>query len=719
MTAIKQSDPELLREAEVSLIIAFLFVARAVHLSDGQRLAALRLAEQVARSTRIPPNYRSDLNRKLEEFSDVRNEPNWRELLTENMSGSRAIGLANEIHRGITAPPPISTPPSVTNSDAPSSADLIARAAGQQSEEAASESMPAVEYDLSDGDVKLSSIFLNGFRGSPGELTMTFTAGAEPRSVLLFGENGVGKSTIIDAIEFALQGRIGRSSYFDSPLLPSVLYITRQIDGSTRAALSDCSVVGRSAVLSDGRVVVNPLTVRPGFRLAPITIKRSDILRFLDTEALERGSALLDYFPADAEQLAVRPDEEAHRLEAEIAELRISRSTLADDISKVLAAPATDFSNSGKFNRAIRREIMGGETKASFEARNGWDEVPSVLRDLVSQLASVHQRLGQAKKRVDQTAQLFNPVAHRQQLAILKIILEDIGTNLSAAFTRLAVEYPISKIDVVFGASGPLSLDIIVRLKSGLNCFPQQIFSEAYQDLLALLFFVSVAKEASRRGQARVLILDDVLQSVDAQIRHSFVDYLLSEFSNWQLIFTTHDRLWLAQLRDLFDAYGHLCLERRIYRWDFDNGPRLAADNDDSLTRDLRSALQSGEPRTVGTLAGQLLEFTSDQLTKRMRLSVPRATNDRYELGDLWPVVRDRLSETSLDAPVRTIASHRHLRNITTHADPLSWGLSLRDATEFADAVLALYAGVKCSNCGGWVKRQGSNWRCSCGSTTL
>lgn len=719
VSAIEKSDLELLREACVSFIIATLFVGRAGHLSPGQRFAALCLGERIAGSISIPSFYRSDLNRKLEELSEMKVEPDWREFLSEAMTESQAMALASDIRRAVTAPPPVSIPAPSASGEVLSSADLLARAAGQQAAEATGEQAPEVEYDLSDADVRLRSILLSGFRGSPSELSMTFTAGEATRSVLLFGENGVGKSTIVDAIEFALQGRIGRSSYFDSPLLPFVLHIARRENASTTAALSDGSAIERSAIFSEGRVIVNPRTVRPGFRLAPITIKRSDILRFLDTEALERGSALLDYFPADAEHLAIRPDEEAHRLEAEIAELRIRRSMLAQEVSEILSIPASELGYSDKFNRAVRKRIMGGETKGSFEARNGWAEVPPSLRDQVGQLANVHQRLSQAKKRMDQTTQIFNPIAHQRQLIILKSILEDIGTDLSAAFIQLAGEYPIEKIDVVFGASGPLSLDIVVRLKGGLNSFPQQIFSEAYQDLLALLFFTSVAKEASKRGQARILILDDVLQSVDAKIRHSFVDYVLSEFSDWQLIFTTHDRLWLGQLRDLFDAHEHPCVERRIYNWDFDNGPRLAAVSDDSLTRDLLAALQSGEPRTIGVLAGQLLEVISDQVTKRMHLSVTRTANDQYTLGDLWPAVRERLSGTRVGEYIRRIASHRHLRNLTSHADSLSWGLSSRDATDFAAAVLALYAGVKCSKCGGWLRQRDSNWQCSCGSIRL
>ncbi len=45
------------------------------------------------------------------------------------------------------------------------------------------------------------------------------------------------------------------------------------------------------------------------------------------------------------------------------------------------------------------------------------------------------------------------------------------------------------------------------------------IRGDEQQDLVALLYFLAVLRAAGERGQARVLILDDVLQSVDAGIR--------------------------------------------------------------------------------------------------------------------------------------------------------------------------------------------------------
>jgi len=60
--------------------------------------------------------------------------------------------------------------------------------------------------------MKIKKIVVSNFRGisQPVELDFLSGAGNTPGSLILAGDNGTGKSSIVDAIEFALQGRVGR-----------------------------------------------------------------------------------------------------------------------------------------------------------------------------------------------------------------------------------------------------------------------------------------------------------------------------------------------------------------------------------------------------------------------------------------------------------------------------------------------------------------------------
>jgi len=143
---------------------------------------------------------------------------------------------------------------------------------------------------------------------------------------------------------------------------------------------------------------------------------------------------------------------------------------------------------------------------------------------------------------------------------------------------------------------------------------PSQILSEANLDLLALLVFVSVAQEAATRGQARVLVLDDVLQSIDPVVRRSLVDYLLTSLDGWQLIFTAHDALWRRRLRAQLLQVGVPLVEVECKTWNFESGPTIVTPTRDDLSP-LRNAMLTGDVGAICAEAGLLQEFMCNELS--------------------------------------------------------------------------------------------------------
>jgi hypothetical protein len=96
--------------------------------------------------------------------------------------------------------------------------------------------------------------------------------------------------------------------------------------------------------------------------------------------------------------------------------------------------------------------------------------------------------------------------------------------------------------DAEFGALSDISIDIWMIMENGARRAPQRLFSEGYQDLIAPLYFLVVVRAAGQAAQARVLILDEVLQSVDSAVRLADMELVVEEFRDWQLLVTVHDR---------------------------------------------------------------------------------------------------------------------------------------------------------------------------------
>lgn len=695
-------DPQKLIESITQLCFACFYVARSrTYATPEVRRAALELAEKCSAGIKVPRFVRVEIRASLEKTkADI---TDWLRFLGPGFDAVKIEGILKEAKTMGTRKDLFVLPDLPSTEIIESAADLLAAAASEQQEQAERLNL-RIAYDRSDSEVRIRSVELFGIRGAPGSLKIPFLFKKEPVSSLIFGENGTGKSTIVDAIEFALQGRIGRSTLYDSPVSPALRSFSRDSGNWSLVELSDGTKFRREVVTSaGGTTAAEPLTVRPGFRLAPITIQRSDLLRFLDTGALGRGTILLDYFPASSETLAIRPDEAAHRLEATLTELRIKRTAYAERLALLLGVSPTDVDSREGFSKAIKEKVYKEQTPYSFQQNRGWEAMDPELARTIRNLSQVHSDMRSIKKQLTEKDNLLNPALHRDQVDLVKVALKGVADEVTHAFRAICREHSVERIDILFGRSGPLSLDIRVGLSDGRSCFPQQIFSEAYRDLLALLFFTSVAKKAAEHGQARVLILDDVLQSVDAGVRQDFVNHLLSNFQDWQLIFTVHDRLWMERLRSLFSAHGHRFVEHQIRSWDAAEGPILQQPGVDVLSKDLVFMLDHGEPEGIVGRAGPLLEHLCRELCARFSLMVPYKRDGRHMLADLWSATQSSLCDTRLESELTNLAADRALRNLAAHADPKVLELSMNEARHFGRAVLDIYAAIRCPDCRRWV----------------
>jgi hypothetical protein len=237
----------------------------------------------------------------------------------------------------------------------------------------------------------------------------------------------------------------------------------------------------------------------------------------------------------------------------------------------------------------------------------------------------------------------------------------------------------VTAIKVLVAKTGPVSLDVVVDFDNGASALPQQVFSEGYKDLIALLFFLTVTRKAAEFGQARILVLDDALQSVDATVRRGVMSYVLDEFKDWQLIITGHDRAWQEQLRELFIRKNRVFVERRVAGWSFSDGIAVAGGSP-SLADSTRGALASRDERLTASATGTLLEQIAQELSWRAGISVTRRRGDRYTLGDLWPGVAKALRATSLRDTVNAIDEEYGLRN-SLGAHYNDWADGIRGAT--------------------------------------
>jgi hypothetical protein len=675
MDAEESGDPAKLRSSLARLVYALANASRADAQPKAARLAAALAAERLlVLGLRVTQPTRDGLERTIERFQRAHVSPNWVGGL--GMAEAEFGGVVQTVRTGLMGEQRVHVPrPRRAQPRLSSVADTLVEAATHQRDQD-QDLAPAPRYNRKDAERRLHSVALDGFRGSPGRLELDFLAKDKPVSALLFGDNGVGKSTIVDAVEFALQGRIARSVDFSSSLAPAVASLVNDRPTTASVELNDGTTISRRLIQSDaGRLIAQGDPIRPGFRLAPITLKRADILRFLDTESLSRGMIAFDYFPTSSDRMALRPEEELRQLDEEAYGLRVRRKALAQRVAERLDVAEEDAANAGHLQTIIKERILGGATHAVFEREGGWDAVDPDLRGLLAELQEVQRRLAKIKRDKERGVEILNPVAYKEQARIVRMMLEGAGEELTRAFRQITGAQYVQRIDVLFGLSGPVALDVVVQFPNGRNCFPQQVFSEGYRDLLALLLFMAVAQQAATR-------------------------------------------LWIEQLRVLLSRHNHPFVERHIYDWSFDAGPLVDVTIGGPDTS-LRAALASHDTHAICSQAGRTLELAANHLSWRLPIPITRREGDKYELGDLWPPLAKALRSTDAAAAVEEIDQLVSLRNIFgAHYNYWAESLPLSDARTFGFAVLDLVERTYCRSCHDWITRRNGR-SCPCGTLRL
>lgn len=546
---------------------------------------------------------------------------------------------------------------------------------------------------------KILRLTINNFRGIPEEVNLNLTAenSNTPVSLILSGDNGTGKSSIVDALEFALQGKMRKNSN-------AAFSLSSNLYPRVEVCLSDNTSVVRKMAFNGKRVQLENEDPHEKYSISPFVLRRADILRFVETPDVSKQRIFFEYFKGSIgktkriyESQEVASEEIQERIDQELTKKRRAIKKLAE-LLKI--QPDNIPLDIRLFNLFVSDKLYKGMSPVEIQKRirQGEQIIPNHIYRQVKEIRDVSLKITQLKREQKK----FLQANIRSDTTVLQSILSDAGSRLTEGFNKISQGNFVDKIFLVFNDISDMSLTVVVRLKNGKQTSPQHIFSEANLDLLSLLLFVSVLQEAAKHGQEKVLVMDDIFQSVDAGIRVSVVDYILQELSDWQFFFTLHDRLWKNQLREILRKNGHQFIEREILRWSFESGPVIATTIE---TKEMiLAAINRGELVSICSQSGIFLEYLCDKLSWILPISITRRKEDKYTLGDLWPGVAKSLKKTSAKEKIENAEKWIHLRNLVgAHFNEWAQSLSLEEAIAFANSIIQLHAAIYCESCFSWI----------------
>lgn len=582
---------------------------------------------------------------------------------------------------------------------------------------------------------KVSKLNISKFRGIPNSLTLDFSdKNGKPVSAIIYGENGSGKSSIIDSIEFVLQSRIGRTQRLRSSQRPSNISLASKVFNNSEisAILADGDKLSREIIIErDDDGYINSIYAYPGeshihFQNVPIVLRRNDIISYGAVKEAERQVLLASFLYKVKQNYKLSTDPERLALEEERLLLKNKRNEIVEELQKSPFINISAIENLRKDRlriiKYLNNRVVSKKYINKYKHKNNLIQIPdeeyqhlkSALIAYVDICEKLEQKTVELKGKKNKDHNLFTKVGS---------VLDDVEELLYNSFQKITnIDY-IDSINLSVADISAASLDIKINLSNGVSTSPNKIFSEANYDLLILLLYISIIRVGIKNGQEKVLILDDVLQSVDSSIRAKFIRFILSELKDWQLFITCHDRLWLNQLRYMFNQNGHPFKEFHITGWSFYTGPTISEQKYETIDNSIQDALNTKNIRIIAATAGLTLEKICQKLSISLPTSVKRKLDDKYTIGDLWPNIRKTLKGSSIEEYLTKVDNLLLIRNLLgCHYN--EWADSMVDSEvyDFASTVQNLYSATFCSNCHNWIslsQNKGMVSECKCGNLSI
>lgn len=308
-------------------------------------------------------------------------------------------------------------------------------------------------------------------------------------------------------------------------------------------------------------------------------------------------------------------------------------------------------------------------------------------------------------------------------------VLTEIADEVGRLYERIHPKEDSNKITLQLDAKKRASLAINTSFH-GTVAPPTAYFSDSHMDTLGLCIFLANAKLNEPRGT--ILVLDDVLGSVDEPHVERLIDLLIEECQGFRhCLIATHYRPWRNKRRWRMLRDGK-CQFIELGAWSLDNGVSQIGSLDHVDQLRLLVTQTAPDAQLICAKAGTVLEALLRFLAATYGLRLPYRVDAQYALGELLDAIDSKLRKVlrvDVLAPARgrgtadyqavpleplldELKRIAQLRNVIgAHFNELSYDLLDSDALNFGRCVLDMAEALTDSE-SGWpqIKASGSYW---------
>ena len=292
----------------------------------------------------------------------------------------------------------------------------------------------------------------------------------------------------------------------------------------------------------------------------------------------------------------------------------------SDEVSKLLAPKSIDK------DLKIILEKAHNKYQKSTPEQTAWD----ILTELGVELDQYEKReVELANAELGQTrANLLQEEFEKARDEILGKLYDEVKDRFVDLYRELHQEDE-KNFNAILKPSGA-ALDFKVDFFGRGEHPPHALHSEGHQDSMGVCLFLVLAEKLTT-DLIDLIILDDVVMSVDSNHRRNLCGLLAKNFPNKQFLITTHDRTWAMQLR-----YNGVVDDESLYEffdWSVDTGPHV---NDivDLWARIDLDIEKDDIPSAAAKLRRGSEQFFAE-VCHSIVAKVPFQIDGHFELGDL------------------------------------------------------------------------------------
>lgn len=242
---------------------------------------------------------------------------------------------------------------------------------------------------------------------------------------------------------------------------------------------------------------------------------------------------------------------------------------------------------------------------------------------------------------------------------------------------------------------------------------PHHLLNEARQSGLALALYLAGRCIMSKTMQAdtpKLMVLDDVLIGLDQSNRLPVLELLKTEFSDWQIILLTHDRVWFEMARAHLpesgdESWAGLEIFEGVNEAGHTHPVPRPLNNFDAVAGNLQTArdfLLANHEKAAAVHARMAFEQVVKKFCGRKGVPVPFKENPKeLNTGHLLDAIKAWLDQPARAAPkaaldpaiVAVEAARRVILNAFSHSTPVS--LVRAEIEAAIDAVEGLHAELR------------------------